>query len=132
MPWRTDRRRGAGSSLAERASCVSTLLGRVLMTTLCNWLALGQGECQKFIPGEHLPRRDMLIVRGGRRAHGHHAHPWRRAWDMSQRVRNGPRDMLIVRGGRRAHGHQAHPWRQARDMSQRVRNGPRDMLIVRG
>ena len=22
------------------------------MTTLCKWLALGQGECQKFVPGE--------------------------------------------------------------------------------
>ncbi len=100
MPWRTDRRRGAGSSLAERASCVSTLLGRVLMTTLCNWLALGQGECQKFVPGEHLPRRDMLILRGSQRAHGHHAHPSRQAWDMPNGSGLAQRDMLILRARR--------------------------------
>ena len=52
--------------LADRASCVSTLLGRVLMTTLCKWLALGQGECQKFVPGEHFPLGDMPIFAAAR------------------------------------------------------------------
>ncbi len=52
------------------------------MTTLCNWLALGQGECQKFVPGEHFSQRDMPILWGGRWTRGHHALCPRRAMDM--------------------------------------------------
>src|SRR4051812_48714450 len=57
------------------ASCISTLLGRVLMTTLCRELALGQGECQKFVAGGHLSGLDMRILCRGHWTSGHHALP---------------------------------------------------------
>jgi hypothetical protein len=111
------------------------------MTTLCKWLALGQGECQKFVPGEHLARRDMLILCSGERTLGHHARWPRSGMDMlsgcglpgrtcpllalgdgpAQRFRAAPWDMPNLCCGERTPGHHAHRPHWPVDMSSRAR-----------